>query len=51
MESYAGGHVYCATKAAVSLTKSLRIDLLPLGIKVSAVSPGMVETEFFRSSV
>lgn len=47
MESYAGGHVYCATKAAVrSLTKSLRIDLLPLGIKVSAVSPGMVETEF-----
>ena len=47
MESYAGGHVYCATKAAVrSLTKSLRIDLLSLGIKVSAVSPGMVETEF-----
>lgn len=46
-ESYANGNVYCSTKAAVdSLTKSMRIDLLTKGIKVSAVHPGAVETEF-----
>lgn len=46
-EVYANGNVYCASKHAVdALTRSMRIDLLPLGIKVSSVSPGMVETEF-----
>jgi 3-hydroxy acid dehydrogenase / malonic semialdehyde reductase len=46
-EAYANGNVYCATKHAVdALNKSMRIDLLPHGIKVSAVNPGMVETEF-----
>jgi 3-hydroxy acid dehydrogenase / malonic semialdehyde reductase len=46
-EAYANGNVYCATKHAVdALNKSMRIDLLPYGIKVSAVNPGMVETEF-----
>ena len=46
-ESYANGNVYCATKAAVdSLTKSMRIDLLPFGIKVTQIAPGAVETEF-----
>lgn len=46
-EAYANGNVYCATKHAVdALNKSMRIDLLPFGIKVSAVNPGMVETEF-----
>ncbi|MGZ3929879.1 MAG: SDR family NAD(P)-dependent oxidoreductase [Bacteroidia bacterium] len=46
-EAYANGNVYCATKHAVdALSKSMRIDLLPHGIKVSAVNPGMVETEF-----
>lgn len=46
-EVYANGNVYCATKHAVdALNKSMRIDLLPHGIKVSAVNPGMVETEF-----
>lgn len=46
-ESYANGNVYCATKAAVdSLTKSMRIDLLPYGVKVTAIHPGAVETEF-----
>ncbi len=46
-EAYANGGVYCATKHAVeAITKSLRIDLLPHGIKVSSVSPGMVNTEF-----
>lgn len=44
---YANGNVYCATKHAVdAITKSMRIDLLKYGIKVSSVSPGMVETEF-----
>ena len=46
-EAYANGNVYCATKAAVdSLTKSMRIDFLPFGIKVTQISPGAVETEF-----
>ncbi len=46
-EAYANGNVYCATKHAVdALNKSMRIDLLQHGIKVSAINPGMVETEF-----
>lgn len=46
-EVYANGNVYCATKHAVdALNKGMRIDLLPHGIRVSAVNPGMVETEF-----
>jgi 3-hydroxy acid dehydrogenase / malonic semialdehyde reductase len=46
-EVYPNGNVYCATKHAVdALTKSMRIDLLQYGIKVTAVHPGMVETEF-----
>ncbi len=46
-ESYPNGNVYCSTKAAVdSLTKSMRMDLVTKGIKVSAVHPGAVETEF-----
>jgi 3-hydroxy acid dehydrogenase/malonic semialdehyde reductase len=46
-EVYPGGNVYCATKHAVdALNKGMRIDLLPHGIKVTAVNPGMVETEF-----
>lgn len=46
-EAYANGNVYCGTKHAVdALNKGMRIDLLPHGIKVSAVNPGMVETEF-----
>jgi 3-hydroxy acid dehydrogenase / malonic semialdehyde reductase len=46
-EVYANGNVYCATKHAVdALNKGMRIDLLPHGIKVSAVNPGMVDTEF-----
>jgi NADP-dependent 3-hydroxy acid dehydrogenase YdfG len=44
---YEKGHVYCATKHAVeAITQGLRIDLLKHGIKVSAICPGMVETEF-----
>ncbi|MCC6370816.1 MAG: SDR family NAD(P)-dependent oxidoreductase [Bacteroidia bacterium] len=46
-EVYANGNVYCATKHAVdALNRGMRIDLLPHNIKVSAVNPGMVETEF-----
>lgn len=48
-EVYPGGHVYCATKHAVdAITKGMRIDLLPYNIKVSSVSPGMVDTEFSK---
>lgn len=46
-EVYPNGNVYCATKHAVdALSKGMRIDLLPYGIKVTAIHPGMVETEF-----
>ncbi|MDN3547556.1 SDR family oxidoreductase [Mucilaginibacter aquaedulcis] len=46
-EVYANGNVYCATKHAVdALNKGMRIDLLPHGIKVTAIHPGAVETEF-----
>ncbi|MGZ3776366.1 MAG: SDR family oxidoreductase [Mucilaginibacter sp.] len=46
-EVYANGNVYCASKHAVdALNKGMRIDLLPYGIKVTAVHPGAVETEF-----
>lgn len=46
-EVYPNGNVYCATKHAVdALSKSMRIDLLPYGIKVTGIHPGMVETEF-----
>lgn len=46
-EVYPNGNVYCATKHAVSaLTRAMRIDLYPYGIKVGSISPGMVETEF-----
>ena len=46
-ETYLNGNVYCATKHAVdSLSKAMRIDLLPHNIRVSVVHPGMAETEF-----
>ncbi len=46
-EAYPGGNVYCASKHAVeAITKGMRIDLLPHNIRVSQISPGMVETEF-----
>ncbi|MFZ1703184.1 MAG: SDR family NAD(P)-dependent oxidoreductase [Saprospiraceae bacterium] len=47
-EVYPNGNVYSATKFAVdALTRSMRLDLFKLGIKVSQVSPGHVEeTEF-----
>jgi NADP-dependent 3-hydroxy acid dehydrogenase YdfG len=46
-EIYERGNVYCATKAAVdAISKSMRIDLLAHNIKVTAIHPGAVETEF-----
>lgn len=46
-EVYPAGNVYCASKHAVdALTAGLRIDLNGTGIRVGAIHPGMVETEF-----
>lgn len=46
-EVYPKGNVYCASKHAVdALTIGMRMDLNPYGIKVGAVNPGAVETEF-----
>jgi NADP-dependent 3-hydroxy acid dehydrogenase YdfG len=46
-ESYPGGNVYCASKAAVkALTSGLRMDLVDTPIRVSTIDPGLVETEF-----
>lgn len=44
---YPKGNVYCATKFAVdALSQAMRIDLLPYGIRVTAIHPGAAETEF-----
>ncbi|MFN4972938.1 MAG: SDR family oxidoreductase [Bacteroidota bacterium] len=46
-EVYANGNIYCATKHAVdALNKAMRIDLSKYPIKVTAIHPGAVETEF-----
>ena len=46
-EVYPGGNVYCATKHAVdALSRSMRIDLVQYGIKVTNIAPGAAETEF-----
>lgn len=46
-ETYKNGNVYCATKHAVdSLTKAMRIDMLPYKIRVTGICPGAAETEF-----
>ena len=45
--AYAGGNVYCATKAAVkAITDGLRIDLAHTAVRVTNVKPGLVETNF-----
>ena len=45
--AYAGGNVYCATKAAVkALTEGLRIDVANTAIRVTNLKPGLVETNF-----
>jgi len=46
-EVYVNGNVYCASKFAVdALTKGMRMDLNAHSIKVTAIHPGLVETEF-----
>ena len=46
-EVYPRGNVYCASKFAVdAISAGMRLDLNSHGIKVSEISPGMVETEF-----
>ncbi|MCH9625496.1 MAG: NADP-dependent 3-hydroxy acid dehydrogenase YdfG [Chlamydiales bacterium] len=46
-DCYISGNIYSATKHAVrAISKSLRMDLLGTGIRVSEVAPGAVETEF-----
>lgn len=46
-EVYPSGNVYCASKYAVdAITKGMRIDLNEHNIRVGAVNPGLVDTEF-----
>ncbi|KAI9255152.1 hypothetical protein BDA99DRAFT_574131 [Phascolomyces articulosus] len=46
-QAYPGGSIYCATKHAVeAITGSLRHELVDTPIRVSAICPGLVNTEF-----
>ena len=46
-QTYAKGTVYCAAKSGVeAISKGMRMELVPEGIKVSNIAPGAVETEF-----
>lgn len=46
-EVYPKGNVYCASKHAVdAINQGMRMDLNEHGIRVGAVNPGLVETEF-----
>jgi NADP-dependent 3-hydroxy acid dehydrogenase YdfG len=46
-QTYARGTVYCAAKSGVeAISKGMRLELVPEGIKVSNIAPGAVETEF-----
>lgn len=48
-EVYPNGNVYCASKHAVdAINKGMRIDLNSSGIRVGAIHPGLVETEFSK---
>ena len=48
-EVYPKGNVYCGSKHAVlAITEGMRMDLNPFGIKVGAINPGLVETEFSK---
>lgn len=45
--AYAGGNVYCATKAAVkAITDGLRIDVADTAVRVTNIKPGLVQTHF-----
>lgn len=46
-EVYPNGNVYCASKFGVdAITRGMRMDLNPYNIKVTAINPGLVDTEF-----
>jgi NADP-dependent 3-hydroxy acid dehydrogenase YdfG len=46
-EVYPKGNVYCASKHAVdAINQGMRMDLNEYGIRVGAINPGLVETEF-----
>ena len=46
-QTYAGGAVYCATKAAERvLSEALKLDLMGTPVRVTSIDPGMVETDF-----
>ena len=46
-EVYPNGNVYCGSKHAVdAITTGMRLDLNPYNIRVGAVNPGMVQTNF-----
>ncbi|ABW27316.1 SDR family oxidoreductase [Acaryochloris marina] len=46
-QTYPKGNVYCGSKAAVrAISEGLKQDLLGTPVRVSAVDPGLVETEF-----
>lgn len=48
-EVYPKGNVYCASKhAVIAITDGMRLDLNPFDIKVTAINPGLVETEFSK---
>ena len=48
-EAYPMGGVYCGTKHAVqAISHAMRIELLPYGVKVGTIAPGMVDTEFSK---
>lgn len=48
-EVYPKGNVYCGSKHAVlAITEGMRIDLNPYNVKVTAINPGLVETEFSK---
>ncbi len=46
-EVYPKGNVYCASKHAVdAITKGMRMDLVDTNVRVTAIDPGLAETEF-----
>lgn len=46
-QTYPGGNVYCATKAAVkAISEGMKLDLVGTPVRITSVDPGMVETEF-----